>query len=175
MPLSEKKIIPQTSEQKEISIYSVEILFVSQNGKCSKFRSEPSLGNKKANQLAEEKNTRNFVILLRTVPRKIKMHGIPFAEEKNTRNFFFETFSEIKKLLVTCSITIKDKEKHSWLLKTFFTEICSVLNLGIGYSKTHGIPWKKHFFHGIRKTVPSLFLRIFLNGILIAFLIWRCF
>jgi hypothetical protein len=39
----------------------------------------------------------------------------------------------------------------------FFHGILSVPNLGMGYSETHGILRKEHFFCGITKTFPSLF------------------
>jgi hypothetical protein len=78
LQFSEKKIIPQNTEQTEILIHFVGIPSVSQNGNARDSVPSHSAEDKKArnsvpNHFVEDKNTRNFVISLQIIQRRIKL------------------------------------------------------------------------------------------------------
>jgi hypothetical protein len=65
----------------------------------------------------------------------------PFAEEKNMHSDFNVNPEAKEKSFVNMFHNNQGQRKTLMTFKThFFTEIRSVLNLGFGYSETHGIP-----------------------------------
>ncbi len=80
----------------------------------------PVLGTEKAensdtSNSEEDRNTRNLVTSLLTIPWKIQMLGIPFCaitQKRKTHGILFWTIKPKKNPLETRSKPFKDKEKH---------------------------------------------------------------
>jgi hypothetical protein len=104
--------------------------------------------NSVPNRFVEKKNSelRNFVLNLSEDDKMVRICSAPFRRRKNTRNFVL-AIKQKKKLVPNHSIM----KKNTWMTvkKQFFADfpsVPSVPNLGIGYSETHRIPQKEHFF-----------------------------
>ncbi len=130
--------------------------------------------NSVPNHFLEDKNTWNFVILFRTISRKILWNSFrTISQKRKTLGIFYRVKRKsLSKLVPNHSRTKKNK----WMSfkKHFFAQFRSV-----PYRTSEwAIPRLKEFreritfIHGITKTVPSLFRRFFWNWVSVATLVW---